>query len=285
MLYIFKDDKEKERAREILRKVQGTTVSYADSDVRWIIHKLTTVRNNCAISMLRGVYKADEEYLLAMSELNNQDGVRSIDFSKNNDAGAKSVSIPTSFVEGLMHRKEDIRIKHSNEMERLDVYFRINEFLIDVLSHMFENCGLDKEQEETFRNAQLLLFNKEYKSIQEMFLDVPNECSYFYSNEKTFKNLSRYHSKKSVIKFLKLSDEDIRMIVNTKYPKNKLLNKDKGIYKTYFPLVNDKNFDAGILNTTFWKIISESGSGSIKALDAEKGLRTSTALGIFYGYE
>lgn len=60
---LFGKIEDKQRAKRVLQTFRGQIVDYSDKDVRWIITKLKTIRNNAPVMIACMVREADEDYL------------------------------------------------------------------------------------------------------------------------------------------------------------------------------------------------------------------------------
>lgn len=288
---LFAREEDRQRAVTTLQTFRGQLADYSNKDVRWVVKKLKTIRNNAPVEMAVALRKADTEYIAKTHEISARRGAS----SPRTDgvvAGKVSSRYTSTDWGGDIDALDKAEKKHRAEMQKLNVFFKINSFLRDLTLNLFSDLRLSPEQEEAFVQLQTLLCEKQYKSIGDLLLDTTDSVKAIRDtlgeDEKKVYNALYYQQKQGKIRMIDLTDEEIAFILEQEYPCTILLSSIRPVLEYYFDNGEDmtpgKGFALSEANAALWDLWNRNGS-DVSVFEAKDyRLRPMTDLGRFRGY-
>ena len=264
---LFGKQEEKQRAKRTLQTFRGQIVDYSDKDVRWIVTKLKTIRNNAPVMIACMIREADDEYLYRTQAIRSRQGVSSLVF---NDIVTGKVS--SRYVEdnkgAAIDALSEIERAHQRTMSQINVFFKINSYLRELSNNLFADLTLSKDQFKAFTQLQCLLSEKQYKSVGELLLDASDNVQFIKdtigSDEKSVQNALYYRQKQAKIRFIDLSDAEIDFILEQDYICETMLLTVREVLSYYFEGIDrvkvGKTFCFADVNRKLWELWERHGS-------------------------
>jgi hypothetical protein len=255
----------------------------------WLFKKLRGFKTNCVLEMLTKVRALDEKYFEEIDLAIAKVGPRAVQ-PKDVIPGASSCRSTYSEQQVYLETLENAEARHRQGMEKINVYFKIGTFLLNLSSVLAGGNPMYEKLIAQLYNGRKVGEILERVNYDDDLIELREELGCFRNNKdsiKTVNHMIEYKTQRKcegTIKMPELTDEEVETILNFTFPNNSSLSeKSKKIYRYYFK--NNINTNKiREMNATIWEHLLEAGH-DIHALDAKNKLRLPTSKqDIFTGY-
>lgn len=153
----FATREEQEKAKKQFIDYGGRTVEYKEA--RWLISKLRTIDHQAPLYMIKEVKEFDRDYYIALNELSPDPTDPLAKLRTSSSSGYSTNGKP----EILLMKKLAFENLHKAEMQSLDLYFKVHQFLEDVKTAIADGnkdmkLFLDMQWSGKFNNLNELMY-------------------------------------------------------------------------------------------------------------------------------
>lgn len=243
----------------------------------WLLKKLRGFKTNCVLEMLTKVQRLDEKYFEEIALAEAKVGPRGM-APKDVVAGASSCRSTYSEQQVYIEALESAEERHKRGMERINVYFKISGFLLNLSTVLANGNPMYEKLIEELYNGRKIGEILERVNYDDDFAELRSELGCFRNNKDsiaTVNHLIEYNTQRKctgLIKMPELTAEEIDVILDFTLPNNSLMSeKSKKIYRYYFK-GNFNPTKIREMNASIWEALLQKGS-DYHALDSKHKLR------------